>query len=261
MSNDLAETGSALLSRTSQIVENTSLMKNLAQIATYMAEAKLVPEHLRNRKSDCLLVTIQAYRWGMDPFAVAQKTHVIHGKLGYEGQLVASIINTSGEIDGKLDYEFYSDGDDRGVIVSGRLKGEEEDRTVKADLKEAKTSNERWKKDPDQMLCYYGARKWARRHMPELLMGVYAEDELPSKPQQPERRAESLVKPGDEPETVEAGAEGADEGEVEEPEPEEPEPEEKPKKESKKKASKKKEEPKKEEPKKEDSKSELEDLF
>lgn len=225
MSQDLTESNSALMSRTQQVVEDSKLMKNLAQIASYMAESRLVPKHLQNSKSDCLLVVMQAYRWGMDPFATAQKTYLVHGKMGYEGQLVASVINTSGEIQGRLKYNLFGEGNDRGVVVSGQLKGEEEERTVQTTLQEARTQNERWKKDPDQMLCYYGARKWARRHMPELLMGVYAEDELQGTEQtEKPRHAEKLAKPGEEvePEKTETEAE-----------PEEPEQKEAPQEDSK----------------------------
>ena len=35
-----------------------------------------------------------------------------------------------------------------------------------------------WKSDPDQQLCYYSIRAWARRHMPGVLLGIYAVEEL-----------------------------------------------------------------------------------
>ena len=40
------------------------------------------------------------------------------------------------------------------------------------------TSNEQWKKNPDQMLAYRGAREWARRYMPEAVLGIHADDDL-----------------------------------------------------------------------------------
>ena len=42
---------------------------------------------------------------------------------------------------------------------------------------EAKTDNAMWTKDPDQKLCYSGAIRWARRHCPQVLLGIIAEDE------------------------------------------------------------------------------------
>jgi hypothetical protein len=38
---------------------------------------------------------MQAAQWGMNPFAVAQKTHVVNGTLGYEAQLVNAVVSSS----------------------------------------------------------------------------------------------------------------------------------------------------------------------
>ena len=40
----------------------------------------------------------------MNPFAVAQKTHVVNGSLGYEAQLVNAVVQASGAIDGRFHY-------------------------------------------------------------------------------------------------------------------------------------------------------------
>ena len=61
-----------------------------------------VPKHLQGNVADCLAVSMQAARWGMDPFAVAQKTHIVNGALGYEAQLVHAVLQTSGAINGRL---------------------------------------------------------------------------------------------------------------------------------------------------------------
>ena len=44
--------------------------------------------------STCLVVIEQAMRWGMSPFAVAQCTSSIGGKLMYEGKLVAAAVES-----------------------------------------------------------------------------------------------------------------------------------------------------------------------
>ncbi|SPX63869.1 Uncharacterised protein [Leclercia adecarboxylata] len=35
-----------------------------------------------------MAIIMQAMQWGMNPYAVAQKTHLVNGVLGYEAQLV-----------------------------------------------------------------------------------------------------------------------------------------------------------------------------
>lgn len=148
------------------------------RMAELMAAAKLVPEHLQGSTGDCFMVVQQAYRWQMDPFAVAQKTFVVSGKLGYEGQLVAAVVNSRAPIVGRLAYHYDGSGDDRTVTVSGTLEGERQARTLTIRLGDVRTANKNWSSNTDQMLAYRAARDWARRHTPEVILGVYTQDEL-----------------------------------------------------------------------------------
>lgn len=153
-------------------------MQEAMALADKLATSELVPKHLRDKPGDCLLVIGQAIRWEMDPLAVAQCTSVVHGRLMYEGKLVAAVVNGSGQMAERLNYHYSGQGQTRAVRVTGKIKGETQHREVTVTLAAAKTTNERWTKDPDQMLAYYGARAWGRRHMPEYLLGVYSPEEF-----------------------------------------------------------------------------------
>ena len=123
------------------------------------------------------MVIEQAMRWGMSPFAVAQCTSSIGGKLMYEGKLVAAAIESIGAIEGHLEYKFSGEGEDLAVTVSGLRAGEEKPQSLTIKLKDVRTTNEQWKKQPEQQLSYSGARNWARRFTPAALLGVYAPEE------------------------------------------------------------------------------------
>lgn len=159
---------------------NESIFVQLQRVAMLMAKSKLVPQHLQGQEkvADCFLVAAQAFRWKMDPFAVAQSSYVVSGKVGYEGKLVAAIVNAQPQMARKLNYKYSGTGNDRKVVVSGRLRGEDEDRTVEGSLAEWATNNKQWRDGKDQMLAYRGAREWARRHMPEAVLGVQSIDEV-----------------------------------------------------------------------------------
>lgn len=165
-------------------VFNVQGMDDAMRLANAMSKARLVPDCLRESPGDCLMVIEQAMRWGMSPFAVAQATSTIHGKLCFEGKLVSAAIQSSGVLEGRLNYDFLGEGKDLKVICSGILKGEQNPRTVEVTLDSAKTSNQWWSKMPQQMLTYHAARVWARRHTPEVMLGVYSPDEFDS-PQEP----------------------------------------------------------------------------
>ena len=159
------------------------------QLAQVMSQMSLLPDHLRQDRAkkelpaeqvqaNCFRIVNQALRWDVDPFALIDETYVVAGKLGYQGKLVAAIVNTrAGLVDGGLHYEFVGEGDKLTVTVSGTFPGGRTE-TIELSVGDAKTSNEMWKKDPRQKLVYSGATKWARRHCPQVIMGIMTVDDL-----------------------------------------------------------------------------------
>jgi hypothetical protein len=170
MNAQLVATGNTALTPTS--------MESAIQLAEMMARGKLVPAHLHNSPGDCLMVIEASMRWQMSPFAVAQCTSVIQGKLMFEGKLVAAALNASGLLSTRLDYDYSGEGAQRAVTVRGTIRGETKVREVTVFLADAKTTNQMWTKQPDQQLVYAATRVWARRHAPEVMLGVYAPEEF-----------------------------------------------------------------------------------
>ena len=151
-------------------------------LAETLAKATFVPDHLRGKPGDCLLVVMQAQRWGMDALNVAQCTSVVRGKLCYEGKLVAAVLYSMGAVEGRLRYSYTGSGQQRTITVTGRCRGKASDDSISGSVESWKTDNGNWKKDPDSMLVYRGTRQWARLFAPEALLGVYTPDELDDAP-------------------------------------------------------------------------------
>lgn len=191
-----------------------STLEEAVNFAGQMAKANLLPAHLKGSPADCLRVVMQAARWQMDPFSVADKTSVISGKLMYEGQLVSAVVNARGNLSKRLDYQFEGEGDKRVLTVTGTLKGETEPRTITLDVPMARRINKngQMSQNPDQQMCYIGARMWARRHTSELMLGVYTPDEVDPEDsnQQPENITPAAERPAPKPRAT-RGAAGAKE--------------------------------------------------
>jgi hypothetical protein len=148
------------------------------QLAEFLCQAKTLPEFLRGNPGDMLMVIEQAARWRMSPFAVAQGAYSIKGKLGFEGKLIHAAIESSPLIVGYIDYQFAGTGNDRTVTVSATRRSETKPRALTVRLRDVRTSNEQWSRQPDQMLAYSSVRQWARRYAPSVLAGVYAPEEF-----------------------------------------------------------------------------------
>lgn len=156
--------------------------EQMGRLAELMAGAKLVPSHLQNKPSDCMLVIQQALQWGMNPFAVAQSTSVVHSKIMYEGKLIAAVLNASGMLSTRLNFKHEGTGATRTCTAFATLKGESEPRTATVKISVVQTNNERWKKDPDTMLVYSASRAFARTHVPEVITGIYSPEEFMQQP-------------------------------------------------------------------------------
>lgn len=191
MSNEIAITSQpGATVGTAAAIFSPEGMDRLVRFATLMADSKAtVPAHLAGKPADCLAVTMQAAQWGMNPFAVAQKTHVVNGTLGYEAQLVNAVVSSSNLLATRLNYKW--DGDwskvsgktDKSpsltVTVWATLKGEYEPRTLTISMAQAGVRNSPlWEQDPRQQLAYLCVKRWARLHAPDVLLGVYTPDEL-----------------------------------------------------------------------------------
>lgn len=153
-------------------------MQSLAEAMSTAAIA--VPQHFRNKPGDCLAVVMQAAQWGMNPFAVAQKTHVVNGALGYEAQLVNAVVQASGAIDGRFHYEYRGEGASVECRVGAVIRGER-DITWGEWLSASSVTTKNsplWKTNPKQQLGYLQVKNWARAHTPGAILGVYSTDEL-----------------------------------------------------------------------------------
>lgn len=175
MSTELTVSGSAPLAFMPTTLEQALVFSE------QMSKAQLLPMHLRGKPADCLRVVMQAARWQMDPFSVADKTSVIKDKLMYEGQLVSAVVNARGNLSKRLNYHFDGTANNRVLTVRGTIKGEDEPRDITLTFQQAVSINQngQMQKNPEQQMTYIGARLWARRHMPELMLGVYSDDEMP----------------------------------------------------------------------------------
>ena len=179
-----------------EVMMNDASMNRLMKMAEVMATSKVtVPKHLQGSAGDCFAVVMQAAQWGMNPFSVAQKTHLVNGVLGYEAQLVNAVITQRAPITGRLQFEFYGDwtkvdgklckSAEVGVKVWATFKGEEEPRLL--DIGMHQVGNVRnspmWQADPRQQLAYLAVKRWSRLYCPDVILGVYTPDELDSEPE------------------------------------------------------------------------------
>lgn len=139
-----------------------------------------VPRHLQGNPGMCLAVCVQALEWRFSPFAVANKSYEVQGRLCFESQLVHALIEQRAPIRGRLQHKFEGEGDDRKCIVTAILRetGETMEYTSPPFSKITPKNSPLWKTKPDLQLYYNTSRDFCRAYFPDVLLGVYAQDEL-----------------------------------------------------------------------------------
>ncbi|AGH31344.1 RecT family protein [Tetraselmis viridis virus SI1] len=168
---------------------DTSRFEHMQRVASVMAKSTLIPDALKAQTYDqtmgnCFLVVNQALHWQMDPFAVAQCMSVVHGKPCYEGKLIAAVLQ--GRLGVRLRYEWNDEtGDKFAITVTGKHPEDDEPVSVTGTVGDWKTSEKNGNTKANwtganarRQLAYRGAREWCRLYAPELLLGVYAIDEM-----------------------------------------------------------------------------------
>lgn len=151
----------------------------LEKFSHFMALSNFMPKHLRNKQADCLAVLLQALRWEMDPFSVAQKTYFVNDGMAYEAQLVNAIVLSRAQIKTRPKLSWTGESEDLKCKVSATFLGEDEPLEFEAEMKTITTRNSPlWKQQPKQQLGYFALRAWARLYCPDVLMGIYTKDEM-----------------------------------------------------------------------------------
>lgn len=158
--------------------------RNLSEMLEFgkmMATTSIgVPRHLRGEVGGCVRIVMQALEWRMSPFAVADKSYVVNDKIAYEAQLLHAVVESRAPLQKRLRFDFEGDGENRVCVVTGLLKGELDPLVYRSPAfgKITPKNSPLWKSDADQQQAYFSVRAWARRYVPDVLLGIYSRDEL-----------------------------------------------------------------------------------
>jgi len=208
-----------LATSSAALILDVASMDSIMRLADFMAKGRTtIPDHFKGSPADCAAVIMQAIQWRMNPYAVAQKTHIVNGTLGYEAQLVNSAIQSSGVTVDRFNYDWFGpwekiigktkvkdvaavgkygengykkayqyrvpdyqmqDEEGLGVRISATLRGEQHPRVLELLLVQASVRNSPlWATDPKQQLAYLAVKRWSRLYSPDVILGVYSQDEL-----------------------------------------------------------------------------------
>ena len=180
------------------------------QYGKAMTNADGTPQLMENPNatSNCLIALNMANRMGYDPLMIMQNLYIIEGRPAWSSQFIIAAINACGKFD-PLQFEIVNEGEkeieyvnsywENGKKLSAKATVKLENLTCVAwttdkkgnRLQSDKVSMEmavkegwyqkngsKWQTMAGQMLRYRAAAFFGRIYAPEILMGIYAADEI-----------------------------------------------------------------------------------
>lgn len=182
-----------------KIAGGTVACKDMGEVMEFAklmsVSGQAIPPHLRLQPGFCLAICIQAMEWRFSPFAVANKSYVVNDRVSYESQLIHAVIEERAPIVGRLRHSFSGSGDKRRCKVWAFVKGEEAPLEYESpEIGQIKVKNSPlWTSKPDLQLFYNASRDWARVYFPEVILGVYSEDEIDAVQMSKAEQAQAII--------------------------------------------------------------------
>ena len=164
-------------------LSNGNQLNTALAVAEELSKSDIIPKEFQKKPANCLIAVELANRLKASPFQVMQNMDVIYGRPALRSSFVIACINNSGKIIGSLKFEMnekctkcraWAIEKETGTKLTGP--------TVTMEMAQAEgwlTKNgSKWKTMPDLMLRYRAASFFGRLYCPEIMNGMYTDDEV-----------------------------------------------------------------------------------
>ena len=145
--------------------------------AERVARSGFIPGPYRGKPDDVLACVIVGHELGIGPMQALRAIHVVNGKPILSADLMVGLVKRSPE----CEYLRIVESTDERAVYETKRRGEPEPTRLDWTFEQAKraglTNNPTWKKHTAAMLRARCASALARAVYPDLVMGIYEEDE------------------------------------------------------------------------------------
>lgn len=168
---------------------DTAQFEQMARVANAIAGSSLMPEHIRgaNREealANAFLITEMAFTLGISPTRLASVSYFLHGKLGFEGKLMQSVIER--QLHHAFTFEYFEERKDIAIRVTNIHPISGEPVSLEGNALDWQTKEKgggvkgNWSGpfNRKKQLRYRGVMEWGRAYAPGIVIGLYTEDEM-----------------------------------------------------------------------------------
>lgn len=164
---------------------------NAMQIATQLSKSDMIPAQYKGKPENCVIALELSNRLNASPFEIMQNTYIVQGKPSWSSQFIISRINSCAKFEGSLKFKFNEDKTACFAYITEKATGEKLiGPAVTMQMAQAEgwfnKNGSKWKTMPQVMLRYRAATFFSRLYCPEIMFGMYTQDEIQDIKQQNE---------------------------------------------------------------------------
>ena len=156
------------------------------RMAQCLASSTVVPKEYHGNVGNCMIAIEMASRINTSPMMVMQNLYIVNGRPAWSSQWIIAMINSSRRYKTELQFEFGRDRADGGLSCRAWAEDYSGHKvygpkiTMNMANEEGWTSKNgsKWKTMPDVMIQYRAASFFGRMNCPDMIMGIYSQEEV-----------------------------------------------------------------------------------
>lgn len=156
------------------------------RMAQCLASSTVVPKEYHGNVGNCMIAIEMASRINTSPMMVMQNLYIVNGRPAWSSQWIIAMINSSRRYKTELQFEFGHDKADGGLSCrawaedySGhKVYGPKITMNMANDEGWTSKNGSKWKTMPDVMIQYRAASFFGRMNCPDMIMGIYSQEEV-----------------------------------------------------------------------------------
>jgi hypothetical protein len=164
------------------VLVNPAAFEHCYKIAQVFADSDIIPETFRKKPANVFVALQMAERLGLDAMSALQHIYVVKGRPCLSSQMLISLANTSGLIDGSILFESNGKAPpEMTVTAKAKLKSGDVVSVsfcYRQAIELGVVNNLPWKAMPEQMCRYRAASMLVKSYFPQVALGLSAKEEM-----------------------------------------------------------------------------------
>lgn len=156
------------------------------RMADCLSKSTVVPKDYQNNTGNCMIAIEMASRINTSPMMVMQNLYIVNGRPAWSSQWIIAMINSSHRYKTELQFTFGNAKEDGGLSCQAwaedyaghKVVGPKITMNMANDEGWTQKNGSKWKTMPQVMIQYRAASFFGRMNCPDMIMGIYSQEEV-----------------------------------------------------------------------------------